>query len=66
MGLILLIVLVLLLFGSVPAYPYSANWGYGPSGVVGLLLCVMLLLLIFGALPLGFAPVATHPVVITH
>jgi hypothetical protein len=66
MGLILLIVLVLLLLGSVPAYPYSASWGYGPSGLVGLLLCVVLLLVLFQALPWGFAPIATHPVVIAR
>jgi Protein of unknown function (DUF3309) len=56
MGLILLIVLVLLLFGSVPAYPYSARWGYGPSGLVGLLLVVLLVLLVLQAIPFGFAP----------
>jgi hypothetical protein len=63
MGLILLIVLVILLLGTVPAYPYSASWGYGPSGLFGLLVVVLLLMLIFGALPLGFAPVA-HPVIV--
>ena len=63
MGLLLLIVLVLLLFGSVPAYPYSARWGYGPSGLVGLLLVILLVMLILGALPFGFAPA---PVVITR
>ena len=42
MGMLLLIVLVILLLGSVPAYPYSRRWGYGPSGVLGLLLVVLL------------------------
>ena len=46
MGLILLILLIILLLGAVPAWPYSRNWGYGPSGVLGLLLVVLLLLLL--------------------
>jgi hypothetical protein len=62
MGLILLIVLVVLLLGSVPAYPYSRNWGYGPSGVVGLLLVVLLLLLLFGGIPWGYGPGPVHTV----
>jgi hypothetical protein len=48
MGLILLIILILLLVGAVPAWPYSAGWGYGPSGVVGLLLIVLVVLLLTG------------------
>jgi hypothetical protein len=46
MGLILLIVLIILLLGAVPAWPYSRNWGYGPSGGVGLLLIIVLVLLL--------------------
>lgn len=42
MGLIILIILILLLVGGLPAWPHSANWGYGPSGIVGLLLVVVL------------------------
>ena len=42
MGLILLIILILLLVGAAPAWPYSRQWGYGPSGLVGLLLVVVL------------------------
>jgi hypothetical protein len=64
MGLILLIVLVLLLVGAFPAYPYSRSWGYGPSGVLGLLLVVLLLLLVFNAVPWGFGvgrPVYVSP-----
>ena len=57
MGTILLIVLILLLLGSVPAYPYSRSWGYGPSGVVGLLLVVLLVLLLMGTIPWGYGPV---------
>jgi hypothetical protein len=47
MGLILLIILILLLLGAVPSWPYSRNWGYGPSGLLGLLLVVLLVLLLF-------------------
>lgn len=42
LGTILLIILVLLLVGAVPAWPYSRGWGYGPSGIVGLILIVVL------------------------
>ena len=63
MGMLLLIVLVILLLGSVPAYPYSRRWGYGPSGVLGLLLVVLLVLMLMGTVPWGYgpAPVARHP-----
>ena len=46
MGLILLIVLIILLLGAVPAWPYSRNWGYGPSGGLGLIVVIVLLLLL--------------------
>ena len=46
MGLILLIVLILLLIGAVPSWPYSRNWGYGPSGGIGLILLIVLILLL--------------------
>ena len=45
---ILLIVLILLLVGAVPAWPYSRGWGYGPSGILGLLLIVILVLALTG------------------
>jgi hypothetical protein len=48
MGLILLIVLILLLIGAVPSWPYSRNWGYWPSGGVGLILVIVLILLLLG------------------
>jgi hypothetical protein len=54
MGLILLIVLVILLFGSAPAYGYSRTWGYRPMGLLSILLLVVLLLVIFDILSLGF------------
>ena len=47
-GLILLIVLVLLLLGSVPAWGHSRNWGYGPSGGLGVLLVVVVVLMLMG------------------
>ena len=47
MGLLLLIVLLLLLFGGLPRWNYSQNWGYGPSGGLGLLLVVVLVLVLF-------------------
>ncbi len=46
MGLILLIILILLLLGAIPTWPYSRNWGYGPSGGVGLILVIVLILLL--------------------
>ncbi|HMI74384.1 MAG TPA: DUF3309 family protein [Steroidobacteraceae bacterium] len=47
---ILLIVLVLLLIGALPAWPYSSAWGYYPSGGLGLLLIVLLVLVVTGRL----------------
>jgi hypothetical protein len=55
MGLILLIVLIVLLFGGLPAWPYSRSWGYGPSGILGLLLVVLLILMIFSVVPWGIS-----------
>jgi len=46
MGLILLIVLIILLLGAVPAWPYSRNWGYGPSGGLGLIVLIVIILLV--------------------
>ena len=48
MGLILLIVLILLLIGAVPSWPYSRGWGYWPSGGIGLILVIVLILLLLG------------------
>jgi len=45
---ILVIVLLLLLLGALPTWPYAANWGYGPSGLLGVLLVVLLILLLMG------------------
>jgi hypothetical protein len=46
MGLILLIILIVLLLGAVPAWPYSRNWGYGPTGGLGLLVLIVIILLL--------------------
>jgi Protein of unknown function (DUF3309) len=48
MGLVLLIILVLLLIGAVPAWPYSRSWGYWPSGGIGTILLIVLILLLLG------------------
>lgn len=47
-GTILLIVLVLILLGAIPAWPHSKSWGYGPSGVIGLIVVVLVILLVLG------------------
>jgi len=47
-GLILVIVLIVLLLGTVPRWPHSRNWGYGPSGGLGLILVIILILLLLG------------------
>jgi Protein of unknown function (DUF3309) len=45
---ILLIVLIVLLLGALPAWPYSRSWGYYPSGGLGLVVVVVLILLLLG------------------
>ncbi|SBV99062.1 conserved exported hypothetical protein [uncultured Alphaproteobacteria bacterium] len=47
-GTILLIVLIALLIGALPHWPYSAGWGYYPSGGLGLVLVILLILLLMG------------------
>jgi Protein of unknown function (DUF3309) len=54
MGLLLLIVLVLLLAGSLPAWPYSRQWGYAPSGTLGTVLLILLILVLLDYVPRGF------------
>ena len=49
-GTLLLILVVLLLIGAIPAWPYSRSWGAGPSGVLGVLLVVVLVLVVSGRL----------------
>ncbi len=47
MGLILLVVVLVLLFGSLPRWRHSRDWGYGPSGGLGAILLVLVILLLF-------------------
>jgi hypothetical protein len=47
-GTILLIILVLILLGAIPAWPYSRSWGYFPSGIVGVVVVVLLILVLMG------------------
>jgi len=47
-GTILLIVLILLLIGALPAWPYSSSWGYYPSGGLGLVVLILLILVLMG------------------
>ena len=46
MGLILLILLIVVLLGALPAWPYSRGWGYYPSGGLGLVLLILIILLL--------------------
>lgn len=48
LGTILIIILILVLLGAVPAWPHSRGWGYGPSGIIGLILVVILILALMG------------------
>ena len=50
LGLILLIIVVLMLIGSIPTWPHSRSWGYGPSGGIGLVVVILLVLLLMGRL----------------
>jgi Protein of unknown function (DUF3309) len=47
-GTIILIVLVLMLIGAIPAWPHSRGWGYGPSGGLGLVVVILIVLLLMG------------------
>jgi hypothetical protein len=48
LGTILLIIVILLLIGTIPSWPHSRGWGYGPSGGIGLVLLVVVVLLLLG------------------
>jgi len=50
MSTILLVLLILLLLGALPAWPYSRSWGYYPSGGLGLVVVIVLILLLTGRL----------------
>ena len=51
MGLILLVLVVVLLFGGLPRWGYSRNWGYGPSGGLGVVLLILVLMMLFNVIP---------------
>jgi uncharacterized membrane protein YkgB len=48
LGTILIVVLILMLIGAVPAWPHSRNWGYYPSGGLGLVVIIVVILLLLG------------------
>ncbi|MEA2978500.1 MAG: hypothetical protein QOF09_323 [Alphaproteobacteria bacterium] len=48
LGTILLIILILLLIGALPTWPYSSGWGYYPVGCIGTILIIVLILLLLG------------------
>jgi hypothetical protein len=48
LGTILLIIVVLLLIGALPTWPYSSGWGYYPTGGLGLVVIILLILLLLG------------------
>jgi len=48
MNLLLLVTLVILLVGALPAWPYSTGWGYYPSGAIGTVLIILLILVLLG------------------
>jgi hypothetical protein len=50
LGTILIIILVLMLIGALPAWPHSRSWGYGPTGGLGLIVVILIVLLLLGKL----------------
>lgn len=48
LGTILIVILILMLLGTLPSWPHSRSWGYGPSGGLGLVVVVLLVLLLLG------------------
>ena len=48
LGTILSIILILILVGAIPSWPYSRGWGYGPSGILGVILVIVLILVLMG------------------
>ncbi|MBS0320586.1 MAG: DUF3309 domain-containing protein [Proteobacteria bacterium] len=50
LGAILVIILILIVIGALPSWPYSRGWGYYPSGIGGLILVVLIVLLLMGRL----------------
>jgi len=48
LGTILLIILILVVVGALPTWPYSGGWGYGPGGILGLILVIVIILALLG------------------
>ena len=48
LGTILVVLLIMMLIGALPAWPYSRSWGYGPTGGLGLVLVILLILVLLG------------------
>jgi len=48
LGTILLVILILLLIGAFPSWPYSRGWGYAPSGTLGLIVVIVIILVVLG------------------
>lgn len=48
LGTILIIILILVLIGAIPSWPYSRGWGYGPSGIIAIILVIILVLALMG------------------
>jgi hypothetical protein len=47
---ILLVILILIILGVIPVWPYSRGWGYGPSGILGIILVIFLVLFLLGGI----------------
>lgn len=56
MGVILVIIVLLLLFGAIPRWGYSREWGWGPSGMLGFVLLILLILWLTGRLHISLPP----------
>ena len=50
LGTLVLIIVIVLLIGGLPTWPYSSGWGYGPRGILGVVLIVVLILFLMGRL----------------
>ena len=50
LGIVLIVVLIMLVLGALPTWPYSSGWGYYPSGGLGLILLIIVVMLLFGRL----------------
>ena len=55
LGAILLVLFILMVIGAFPTWPYSRNWGYGPTGLLGTVLLVIVVLMVMGQLGPGYS-----------